>query len=483
MPTFHELRFTRKTDIDLLKRFYDHCFTPAFPNPNERESFENIKGSLHRKEDGGFGKNNYHVVIIVDGDKPVGGSISDYLVEPNAGAIEYLVIQPDYCGMRLGGHLLEHTERLLHQDADKSRGRLLDWIVGEMDDPYVTPESTDRFDPFTRARVWHNWGYRMLDFPYGQPALSSDKSAVHTLLLMAKTLSPRFTDSVPSTDVRTFLREYLHCAMRIAVAEDNKWFDDMCKFLPPGGSVPLVCFSDYLGWEKEVNLYVNEVLNETDTELGQAIAVYDEVFKDSDTAIARFEFRDAFQPDGLYYRAGYHYHLWTIRRGAGGKCEGMASFLTMPSAGFGGYIGFVGPLRGSGKLRHVGARIEARMVRDGTGTRGWYIESGGGTERDIFLKLGFRELDVDYMQPSLPGRNIDRPSRSLHLLYKPFGRVYADADETTAITKSAFLQAIREVYQSIYDIPKPDEDKTFIKLAESLASVPAVKTKPLLPTD
>jgi hypothetical protein len=154
----------------------------------------------------------------------------------------------------------------------------------------------------------------------------------------------------------------------------------------------------------------------------------------------------------------------------------------MPSAGFGGYIGFVEPLRGSGKLRHIGARIEERMVRDGAGARGWYMECGGRTERDIFLKLGFRELDVEYMKPSLPGRNIDGPSRSLHLLYKPFGRVYAYADETTAITKSAFLQAIREIYQSIYDIPKPDEDETFIKLAESLVSVVAVKTKPLLPT-
>lgn len=482
MPTFHELRFTRKTDIDLLKRFYDDCVVPEFPNPNERDSFENIKGSLHRKEDGRFGKNNYHVVVVLDGNKPIGGSISDYLVEPNAGAIEYLVIQPDYRGTALGGRLREYTERLLHQDADRSRGRLLDWIVGEMDDPYLTPEPTNRFDPFSRARVWHNWGYRMLDFPYVQPALSSDKSAVHTLLLMVKTCSPRFTDAVPSTDVRTFLRDYLGWTMRIAVAQDNKWFEEMCKFLPPGGVVPLVRFSDYLGWEKAAHLHVNEVLNETDPELGQAIDVYDKVFKNGDTAIASSEFRKAFQPDGLYDRVGYRYHLWTIRRETGAKCEGMASFLTMPSAGFGGYVGFVEPLRGSGKLRHLGSRMEERMVRDGTGARGWYIECDGRTERDIFLKLGFRELDVDYMQPSLSGRNIDPTSRSLHLLYKPFGRVYADADETTAITKSAFLQAIREIYQSIYDITKPDEDQTYIKLVESLGSVLAVKTKPPLST-
>jgi GNAT superfamily N-acetyltransferase len=267
MPIFHELRFTRKTDIDLLTRFYDDCIVPEFPDPNERESFEDIRGSLNRKEDGWFGKNNYHVVVVLDGDEPIGGAISDYLLEPNAGAIEYLVIQPDYRGMALGGRLLEYTERLLHQDADRSCGRLLDWIVGEMDDPYITPAPTNRFDPLIRARVWHSWGYRMLDFPYVQPALSSDKSAVHTLLLMAKTCSPRFTDSVPATDVRTFLREYLRWGMRIAAAEGNRWFEEMCKFLPPGSSTRLVRFSDYLGWEKETHLPVNEALNEMDPEL------------------------------------------------------------------------------------------------------------------------------------------------------------------------------------------------------------------------
>ena len=482
VPTFHELRSTRKTDIDLLKRFYDDCFIPEFPNPDERESFDHIKRDLRRKEDGRLAKNNYHVIVVLDGDKPVGGSISDYLVEPNAGVIEYLVVQPDHRGTGLGGHLLEHTERLLHQDADRSRGRPLDWIVGEMDDPYVTPEPTNRFDPFTRARLWHNWGYRMLDFPYVQPALSRDKSAVHTLLLMAKTCSPRFSDLVPSTDVRTFLREYLYSGVRFAAEENNKWFEEMCRFLLPGSSVRLVRFGDYLGWEQEAHLHLNEVLSETDPELSQAITVYDEVFKDRDTAIASSEFGKVFQPDGLYYRVDYRYHLWTIRREAGAECEGMASFLTMPSAGFGGYVGFVEPLRGLGKLRHLGARIEARMVRDGTRARGWYIECAGRTERDIFLKLGFRELDVDYIQPSLPGRNINSPGRPLHLLYKPFGRVYGDAQQTMVITKSAFLQAIREIYQSIYDIEKPDEDQTFIKLAQSLSSDSAVKTKPLLPT-
>ena len=103
MPTLHELRFTRKSDIELLEHFYHECFVPEFPNPNERETLEDIKEYLHRKETGWYGKNNYHVVVMLDGDMPIGGSISDYLVEPNAGVIEYLVVSPDHRGTGLGG--------------------------------------------------------------------------------------------------------------------------------------------------------------------------------------------------------------------------------------------------------------------------------------------------------------------------------------------------------------------------------------------
>jgi GNAT superfamily N-acetyltransferase len=477
IPTLHELRSTRKSDMDLLEHFYQECFIPEFPNPDERETLEHIKEYLRRKETGWYGKNNFHVVVMLDGETPIGGSISDYLVEPNAGVIEYLVISPDHRGTGLGGQLIEHAERLLHDDAQRSRGRRLDWILSEMDDPYVTPAPTNRFDPFVRPRIWHKWGYKLLDFPYVQPALSADKQPVTNLLLSAKPCSSRFVDSVRAADLRTLIREYLRWTMRIDVPDDNKEFDAMCRFLERKGSIRLVSLSDYLGWETKTRLYINEVVNEQDSKLGDAITVYDQVFRDRDTAIDSGEFRKAFEPDGLYYRSSYRYHLWTVSGDADGKCEGMASFLTMPSAGFGGYVGFFDTLRGSGKLRHLGARMEERMVRDGTQARGWYIECGGEEERDIFLKLGFRELDVNYLQPSVPGRNIEAPDRFLHLLYKQFGRVYPDGEQPQ-IKASEFLQAMREIYESIYDIPNPNECTAFNTLEESVKPDEFVPFKP-----
>ncbi len=475
-PTFRELRFARKSDIGLLRSFYDDCFVPEFPNPNQRESFEVIENYLRLKDTGWYKKNNYHVVVLLDGDKPIGGSIADYLDEPNAGVIEYFVIQPERRGQGLGRRLLEETERLLHLDADKSRNRPLDWIIAEMDDPYVTPGPTSGTDHFSLARIWHNMGYQLLDFPYLQPALSGDKEPVSNLCMVAKICSQRFQGShVASLDMEVLLREYLSWGMRIQTPENDEMFTKMRAFLEAADTVDLVSFGEYLGWQKEAHLHINEVITDQDPELDQAIAVYEKVFQDSDIAIAGSEFREAFRPEGLAYRPGYRYHLWTIRQESVKECTGIASFLTMPSAGFAGYIGFVGSLRGARKLRHIVARAEERMVRDGTDARGWYIECAGDTERDIFAQVGFSELDVQYMQPLLPRGSSEPRSDPLHMLYKPFGRVY----ETPTVAKSAFLQAVREIYQSVYDITNPDEDEMFTRLADSLAGIDIVKTRVL----
>ena len=529
MFRFHELRFTRKSDRELLKTFYHDCFRPEFLDENEVEPVEQIEDYLRLKEVGWYQKNNYHVLVALDGDTPIGGSISDYLDEPNAGVIEYIVIQPEHRGAGLGRRLLEETERLLHDDADRSRNRPLDWIVAEMDDPYVTQRPTHGIDAFAVAKVWHNWKYRLLDFPYVQPALATDKEPVDTLLLSAKicaggkfenkrkTENDGQPEEIPpaSTDVEKLLHEYLRWAMRISEPKDNGIFKKMCEFLGTTKTVGLVSLSDYLGWESKARLRVNEVVNATDPELDHAIDVYTEVFKDADTAIAKDQFRKAFEPPhGLAYWTDYRYHLWTIRSDARAKCEGIASFLTMPSAGFGGYFAFRDSLRGRGMLRRLIARVEERMIRDceptqddaerdgkdgirrwprrlvsrineqivgegehserdGERARGWYIECDGETERNIFSRVGFWELNVKYVQPGLPGRDgIEPLTKPLHLMYKPFGRVY----EPPVINTPVFLRAIREIYQSIYGIAEPDDNESFFALRESLRETTIVKT-------
>ena len=125
----------------------------------------------------------------------------------------------------------------------------------------------------------------------------------------------------------------------------------------------------------------------------------------------------------------------------------MASFFTLPSSGFGGYVALTGSLRGRGLLGHVLRTMEQRMVRDDPSVSGWYIECAENTERAKFARYGFRTLAVDYRQPLIPQSASARVAgHALHLLYKPFGRVYGGETLRTADLIAALGDILRYVY-------------------------------------
>ncbi|OBI16498.1 hypothetical protein A5712_25885 [Mycobacterium sp. E2327] len=507
---FRELRYTRKSDLDLLRTFYDECFEPEFPDENERESYEEIENYLRLKEFGWYEKNNYHVILMFDkDDELLGGAIADYLNEPNAGMIEYIVVKPEHRQAGWGSRLLEKVERVLHDDADKSRNRPLDWIAAEIDDPFVTPRPLQGIDPFLVARKWGKWGYRLLDFPYRQPALDDDKEPVDTLFLSAK-LCPggRFTRgksnerALPKLDVEGLVDAYLRLAMR-ETPQTHEDFMMMCESMPD--EVPLVDLEEYLD-PKEGLLHTKEVVGVEDPELDCAVAMYRKAFGET---IDITDLWSAPEPvDVLTDCAVRRHHLWTIRNADGPQCEGVASFVTLPSAGFVRYIGFPDRSPDAHTLRGLIARIEERMVRDGVrsgeqmkrdgeqmmrhgerkgrsgkemkkrgkeirdageqkakddqkkgldgkGARGWYLECADVTRRGPLLEAGLWELDIEYPQ---------------HLMYKPFGRVY----EPPTINAETFLQAVREISDSASGTLKPD----VTKLEKCLRGHSEVKAKP-----
>jgi GNAT superfamily N-acetyltransferase len=548
-PDCHELRWSEKQDRKLLKRFYKDCLVPEIPDPNARDSFKHIDRNLRRKEKRNYAKknNNYHVVVILDRDIIVGGSIANYLFEPNAGVIEYLIIQPDYRAKGVGQRLLEFTERLLHEDADRMRRMLrvdesgkidsvdtdqhsvyeivkrhnaLDWIVAELPDPYLTPVSTNQFDPFLRAAIWHKWGYEVLDFPYEQPALDKRRHPVTNLLLMAKPYrSSRFemplhdrndldltnekSLQILGSDVHSLVKTYFE--VEIPDAPDSREQKErIYKLLDKDSPVNLVPFHEYLGWEQ--GLYISEVLSASDPVLREVIDnVFTKVFAKSYTKVNTNEFREAFKPGGLSRLARYRYHLWALRKEVDADCVGMASFVTMPTAGFSNYLGFVKSADCPELLRQLVARIEEQMMRDrkpedeevsherrllrylvirirkqmirlriisqpstDTPRGGWYIECPDEATRDTLQQLYshrdlaskapairrcFWELDVNYRRP-LSGDSDQPQTRYVHLLYKPFGRVYEDEDPPS-ITKKEFLDAVEEIYTSVYHIHQP----------------------------
>src|SRR5215831_18986085 len=68
-----------------LSRFYRRAYVREFPDPDERESLANMKRYLRLKAQGWYGRNNYHIVLAELDGEPIGGSVVDYLAEPNAG--------------------------------------------------------------------------------------------------------------------------------------------------------------------------------------------------------------------------------------------------------------------------------------------------------------------------------------------------------------------------------------------------------------
>jgi hypothetical protein len=58
-----ELTYQRE-DRERLQRFYRELYIPEFPDEDERESLENMERYLELKEQGWYGKNNYHIIQI-----------------------------------------------------------------------------------------------------------------------------------------------------------------------------------------------------------------------------------------------------------------------------------------------------------------------------------------------------------------------------------------------------------------------------------
>lgn len=448
MITFHDL--TDSTDdIATLTRFYETLYVGEFPDPDERESLANMIDYLGRRARGWYGRNNYHVLLAAGADgRPVGASIVDYLAEPNVGVIEFLLVAPEARRFGVGRQVLARTEQLLAEDACRPDGEPLAAIVAEMNDPLAPSGVRDNLDPATRALVWARWGYAGLDFPYVQPALSAEQVSVTNLIVIAKPLRPDWAAGLPATTVGLVVREYLRWAMRIDQPDTCADYRRMAEHLAARDTVATLPLAGYVGHDPDRPLDVREITDADDLDFAPTMARYREAFGGGGLAVPETDFRRAL--------AGADYHLWALRGTDDGQVEGLASFFSLPGAGFGGYLALAGSLRGTGRLRPLVARIEQRMLRDRPAARGWYIEVGPATDPGPFRAIGFREVEVDYRVP---------PNVPVRLLYKPFGRCY-DPPELAA---GDVLGAVEEILVTAYGVAEPRAHPTFRLVAGGLA--------------
>jgi len=456
-------------DMDLLSRLHRTLYAQAFPIEDERELLRNMEIYLQLKKQGWYGRNNYHVLVMLDGEQPVGMSISDYLERSGAGVIEFLVVSRKKRHRGLGRLLLDRTEAALQADAAKTERRL-DLVCGEMNDPFKSTGLPDSMDQVQRALVWDSWGYRRLRFPYVQAALSPALRPVENLLLMARVLNPEWSAGVPSNRVLQVVEDYQRWAMRIADPPSDQSYRGMAEGIADQRMVALGSLADYVGGQNGSAPFVHKITVPDEPDLGAALDVYESHFAGKDTGVDREAFHKGVNEE--FGRKAWSYHLWALREDPRAPVSGMASFFTFPACGFGGYIVLGEQLRSRGLARKLVSRIELAMIADARGAGGWLIECAPASqEGEIFRRLGFQRLPIEYRQPPLtPGRGSD-PSHAplLDLMYKEFGEAF----RPQTISAERLRAAVRWIFRGVYRIPRPRQSPFYTYL---LAANPSLRS-------
>jgi hypothetical protein len=339
--------------------------------------------------------------------------------------------------------------------------------VAEIEDPFLVDLAAGSVDPFLRAQIWGRWGYRKIDFPYVQPALSNAQRPVRHLLLAAKPIDGTHGDAIPGARVVSILHAYLRWAMRIATPETNAEYRAMRIYLSGIDGVRLIGLERYVGRDPDSAVVVDEV-GADGGDLDAVLAVYAESFPPGATALEPLALRQAVL---ACERAGEaRYHLWAIRARLGDRVDGMASFFSLRGVGFGGYIALRPMLRGRGYLRLIVARIEEQMRRDATGARGWLIECAPGSAvLHAFRRIGFHEIMLDYRQPPLRDRESTAEATvPLSLSYKEFGPGYA----VPALTRAELRTALLSIYRVVYGIGAAEQSPSLQALEAQMNAWP-----------
>jgi hypothetical protein len=384
-------------------------------------------------------------------------AIFDYLAEANCGVIEFMMAIKLSRQSGLGSALRAYTEKLLSDDARRNGNPGLACVLAEMNDPFALNSLDDNLDPFVRARIWSAWGYKRLDFPYVQPALSADQDPVRNLLLIAKPMDPAYAQEIPATQLLAAVAGYMIWAMRIETPQNNAEFGAMQAYLKSATHVALKPLDEYTGRSARKPLDVRDIVGRDDPDLTPTLAIYRQEFPGGDTDVTPGEI-EAFLENRADGERDWAYHLWALRAAPDDAVEGIASFFTFPHAGFGGYVAFSNALRGSGRFALTLARMEEATRRFGADIAGFYIECDPGKQA-FFSQFGFHTVDFTYRQPPLSSSTAyavnDAPP--LSLMYKELGRRY----DLPMLTTRDFLIQLGEIFTVVYGVVAPEESAFF----------------------
>ncbi|MGE5632760.1 MAG: GNAT family N-acetyltransferase [Caulobacteraceae bacterium] len=216
--TLMEVSIQDKRSVALLGEYYASIYIDSFPK-DERESLDNIIDYLNKKENGWYGKNNYHVILAIGSGVIVGGLICDYFERSNCGVIEFIAVKKECRSEGIGTRLYQKAIELLRKDARNNKKNNIDYIFCEIE----KADADSNKDAIKYLWFWNKMGYRKILFNYIQPALSDGKENVNNLDLIALQLNENIKShkGIEATTIKSFLLDYARYAMRIEEPEKN----------------------------------------------------------------------------------------------------------------------------------------------------------------------------------------------------------------------------------------------------------------------
>lgn len=186
---------TERPDSPVLERFFTG-YDRAFVLPDEREELDGFRACLalnpasrHR-----FGRLHCELVLTVEGGDGalLGGAnfLATRIDEPPPGhprvavALNYVFVESAARGRGLSRHILDAVARLANRSVGLPDDAGWPAMFIEQNDPlrmtdeaYATDTAHAGIDQVDRMRLWARLGARLVDFPYVQPALSSEQAA------------------------------------------------------------------------------------------------------------------------------------------------------------------------------------------------------------------------------------------------------------------------------------------------------------------
>ena len=141
--------------LSQLAQFRDDIYTPAFPDENEREPFdENILPRLQTKGD----ILQTAIVLAYDGDQMVGGMLTDWYPSCSSLEIIYMAVAEDFRGKSLGHQILKEATAIVCESIEED-GVPVEYIFFETENPAVTKDAP--IDTEARLRFFAAAGARL----------------------------------------------------------------------------------------------------------------------------------------------------------------------------------------------------------------------------------------------------------------------------------------------------------------------------------